>query len=201
MVAVEYLGTRTNQKYVRHYWKCSCDCGKEVVRELYKLLTTNPKICSHTCRALIHPLRDTPTYKSWQKMLARTRYEEYEEWHSDVTVCDRWDNRKGGSFENFVEDMGERPEGSTLNRINGSKIYSPETCEWATLSLQSYDQKKSKVNTSGRTGVSWNKRTNKWVATIKKNRKSKYLYSGDSFELACKAREKAELEMYGFTKE
>ena len=144
---------------------------------------------------------DTPTYVSWEKMLCRVRYEEYSYWYGEVEVCDRWDTRKGGSFENFLEDMGERPNGCSLNRVNGSKIYSPETCEWATYSMQSFDQRKSVLNTSGRTGVSFRKDRGKWEASITKNGKGIRLYYGESFEDACEAREKAEISLYGFVKE
>jgi hypothetical protein len=45
-----------------------------------------------------------------------------------VTVCERWQGKYG--FENFLKDMGKRPEGFTLGRIGHSLLYSPETCEW-----------------------------------------------------------------------
>ncbi len=49
-----------------------------------------------------------------------------------IVVCDRW--RK---FENFLADMGERPEGMTLDRIDGDKGYDPKNCRWATSKQQS----------------------------------------------------------------
>jgi hypothetical protein len=143
----------------------------------------------------------TPTYTSWQKLCSRTRSSEYEEWHGDVVICDRWDTKKGGSFDNFLEDMGVRPEGTTINRINGAKIYSKETCEWATLSVQSFDQKRKNTNKSGRTGVRWRDERGVWESRIAKDGEQIILYYGPSFEDAVKAREEAELKYYGFTKE
>jgi len=67
--------------------------------------------------------------------------------------------------------------------------------------VQSFDQKLSSDNTSGRTGVSFRKDRKKWVSGIKVEKELIQLYYGDSFEEACKMREEAELKYYGFTKE
>ena len=138
---------------------------------------------------------------SYRSMLERVGNPKFDEWYGDVEIHPDWDMDKGGSFENFLRDMGERPEGTSLNRINGAKIYSKDTCEWATLSMQSFDQKRSKANTSGRTGVFQVKETGRWVAVIKKDGKVTQVYRGDSFEEACEARTKAEIEYFGFSKE
>jgi hypothetical protein len=148
-----------------------------------------------------HGMYGTPTYRSWSKLCSRTRSDDYAEWHGDVDICPRWDVSLGGSFEHFLEDMGERPEGMTINRINGAKVYSKETCEWATLSLQSYDQKRNKHNTSGRTGVRFRADRGVWIAQICKDNENIPLYYGESFDEAVKSREEAELKYYGFTKE
>ncbi len=54
-----------------------------------------------------------------------------------VTVCDAWKN----SFEAFLADMGERPPGKTLDRVNGAKTYAPGNCRWATTQEQSDNRK------------------------------------------------------------
>lgn len=77
-----------------------------------------------------------PTYGTWRTMLERCYYTWSAGWHSHgakgIKVCRRW-----WSYENFIADMGERPEGMTLDRINGHKGYNPNNCRWATDSVQS----------------------------------------------------------------
>lgn len=183
-------------------WNCVCDCGNHLELLSPRLLHNRTTHCGCQPRKPIsHGMYKTSTYTSWAKLCSRTRSEEYAEWHGDVEICDRWDTTKGGSFENFFGDMGARPEGKTINRINGAKIYSKETCEWADLSLQAYDQKMKKTNTSGRTGVNWNKEKGKWEVRINQNGKTIRLGRYDDFELACFIRSEAELKYYGFNKE
>ena len=122
-------------------------------------------------------------------------------YYSDVVVCDRWNPRSGGSFENFVEDMGERPEGMTLNRVNGARYILRKIANGLHTQSKTTMFVERRTNKSGRSGVKWRDDRQVWEARITKNGKITILYYGSSFEEACKAREKAELELYGFTKE
>lgn len=89
----------------------------------------------------------TPTYKSWAHMHQRCRNPKCRQykWYGarGVRVCERWE-----SFENFLADMGERPNGKTLDRIDGEGDYEPGNCRWATSSEQQRNRSNVKLNAS-----------------------------------------------------
>jgi hypothetical protein len=99
-----------------------------------------------------------------------------------IKICPRWLIRKQG-FWNFVEDMGEKPPNTTLDRIDNEGDYEPTNCHWAT-------QLQQKLNTRPRSqhrGV--DKRDGKWYARIDINRKRYYSVACDTLEQAIEARQ------------
>jgi hypothetical protein len=88
--------------------------------------------------------------------------------------------------------MGEKPtQNHSIDRINVNGNYEPGNCKWATATEQAINQRIDPRNSSGRTGVSWDKRDKKWVAQMKYG---SYKFTGyyNSFDEAVEARELAE---------
>lgn len=83
----------------------------------------------------------SPTYRTWRSMMLRCdhpsqdSYQYYGE--RGITVCDRWRD----SFESFLADMGERPDGKSIDRVDVNGNYEPGNCRWATASEQRRNQR------------------------------------------------------------
>jgi len=85
--------------------------------------------------AIKHGQTYTPTYRSWEAMKYRCNRESYSLYREyggrGITYCERWEK-----FENFFADMGHRPAGKTLDRIDTDGNYEPSNCRWADASTQ-----------------------------------------------------------------
>lgn len=132
------------------WWNCLCECGNRVKLRGNSLKIGNTKSCGcatnrlksegHTTHG--HNTKISPEYRSWNKMKDRcgnpksTCFKDYG--GRGITFCERWTN-----FVWFLEDMGSRPDGTTLERIDNDKPYCKENCRWATRK----DQQHNKRNT------------------------------------------------------
>lgn len=198
LTAIGFSHTVMYGKSAWAHWLFVCDCGVSKVINLANVRRGLTKSCGclsveiAIARSTTHGSASggkfTGSYQSWRCMKERfsrplPRYE-------GVTVCERW-----LVFENFLNDMGERPDGMTLDRIDGSKGYSKDNCRWATPSLQAHNQKKRRNTTSSFRGVSKHKK--KWQASISRGYEKIHLGSFSTEIAAAAAYNQAATKIYG----
>lgn len=134
-------------RWGRVIWECRCDCGAVArVRQndLHTGRTRSCGCCQGGALAHGHARRAgrSRTYRTWRAMIGRCEVPSTAKFHNyggrGIRVCARWRR----SFAAFLADMGERPPGKTLDRINGNKNYTPSNCRWATPIEQNLNRRK-----------------------------------------------------------
>jgi hypothetical protein len=129
------------------HWRCRCDCGKESIVAGGNLRNGHTTSCgclraqAAGTAAVRHGMTRTPTWSSWNSMRDRCLSATNKDFHNyggrGITICSRWE-----SFENFLADMGEKPEGMSLDRIDVNGNYEPGNCRWADYSTQNRNQRR-----------------------------------------------------------
>ena len=146
------LGRSPRKSAAGAMWLCRCECGNETHVASQKLRDGKTVSCGCYRREqsgnlnLRHGLSNkSRTYKSWKEMRRRctSKTADQYKWYGGrgIKVCDRWND-----YELFLEDMGDRPEGMTLDRINNDGDYEPENCCWATHKEQTRKQTTNKLS-------------------------------------------------------
>lgn len=138
----------------KRYGLFRCDCGNEKDIIIYNVIksgrSTNcgckgTKYFSTEDKRL---LRNSPTFHSYMNMIKRCYYDTDSGYPiyggRGITVCERWLH----SYDNFLEDMGERPEGLTLDRIDSNGNYGKNNCKWSTAKEQANNRRVTRYATA-----------------------------------------------------
>ena len=152
LLIFEFAGTKGSAQHA--LWRCKCDCGNETVAVGAYLRKGRIKSCGCGMKktqftkekTTTHGMSRTRTYKIWCGMVARTT-KRSDKTHlyfdKGVRTCDRW-----LSFENFYADMGDAPDGMSIDRINNNKGYEPGNCRWATNIEQNNNTSRNRLITA-----------------------------------------------------
>lgn len=135
---------------------CKCDCGKKKIIDMRFFVNGYIKSCGCLLKEELkknpHKLshghtkghKTSPTYYSWLCMKKRCldpKHKYYKNYGGrGITICKRWLD----SFNNFLEDMGERPVKHTIDRINTNGNYDVANCRWATMKQQQNNRRNNK---------------------------------------------------------
>ena len=207
LTAIKPTNEATNKKLA--IWDFQCECGNTVLRNLRsatrarKLGMNSSCGCQDGQHSVTHGCgrqgKLTAEFVCWQDMRSRCN-KQYNSAYKDyggrgIIVCPRWSE----SFDNFFADMGPRPKGSSLDRMDNDGNYEPTNCRWATATQQSINTRISIRNKTGVKGVHWDNKNKKWYAKIKVHKKDVFLGRFLTLEDASRARKEAEKVREGVT--
>lgn len=139
LVALEFVERRGK---CHDYWNWKCSCGAEKVIRKTSVTSGNTESCGCKNRKRAskqltkHGWYGTRTYKTWVSMIQRCENPNKDNYDlyggRGISVCKRWRE----SFDNFLADMGERPKGTTIDRIDHNGNYEIANCRWASSKAQ-----------------------------------------------------------------
>ena len=142
--------SRGKSKGRNSYWNCICDCGRETLVRADTMKEGNTKSCGCFAREASdsrithgHSITGKPsrTYCSWSAMRQRTQNQNIPRWKDyggrGIRMTFRW-----AKFDLFLVDMGERPENTSIDRIDNEGHYEKSNCQWSTPTEQNNNMRK-----------------------------------------------------------
>lgn len=142
-----------------------------------------------------HSMSYHPLYHTWENMRQRCNNPKHTayKWYGGrgIKICKRWNN-----FALFVEDVGNKPEGMTLDRIDNNGNYEPGNVKWSTQKQQLRNQVLRESNKTGVKGVWYNAKVGNYQVFIRDNYKRFYIGSFCDLDEAIGARLTAEAEYW-----
>ena len=141
-------------KYRNQHWLFKCDCGQEKIIRVISVKLGKTKSCGCLQRQkssenlkkinTTHNMTYTKEYRAWCAMKSRVlnpnniNFKSYKK--RNIKICEQWKN----SFKQFYADMGKRPKGKKLCRINCNRNYEPKNCHWANEQNQQNNKRNNK---------------------------------------------------------
>lgn len=174
LVAIERFKGDDKKDYTR--WVCLCDCGNQKIIARASLRNGETQSCGClqkedvSRRQKTHGKSRTKEYYSWRNMLRRcydvnsVGYENYG--GRGISVCNDWH-----IFENFLADMGLKPEGYSIERIDNDGNYEKNNCKWATKQEQNSNTRQNRIityNNKTQTLEAWARELNISSQTLSK---------------------------------
>lgn len=164
----DYTGLRINKlevlslyerdpKWNNHKWLCRCDCGSTKPIGIKNVISGKTASCGCIKREDVaernttHGMSHLNGYRSWKDMRSRCNNpgdSDFKDYGGrGIVVCSRWDD-----FSLFIADLGDRPKGFTLDRIDVNGNYEPSNCRWADGKTQANNKRVNRI-------IEWNGRS------------------------------------------
>lgn len=144
------LRRSNDPKFKTPAWVCFCICGSEYETRAMSLKSGATRSCgclnteTRTKLKTVHGASAHTAYKSWKAMMGRCHDDQDKDFAQyggrGITVCERWHD-----LLKFIADVGERPKGYSLERVDNNKGYSPGNCRWATPLEQGANKRNNRL--------------------------------------------------------